>query len=143
MTRSFSSSTILWSSCRDVGAILEFARLAPSRTAARPKRAIKSLCGRSQRIPVVRVIWRHESDRVREIVQDVRKQSIMKVHVNRFAHVGIAGTMQGQRDPGLIEMGVEAGRSLESTNVELIRKLKGNFGLVWDRSGHGGVHKSC
>jgi hypothetical protein len=50
--------------------------------------------------------------------------------------------MQGQRDPGLIEMGVEAGRSLESANVELIRKLKGNFGLVSDGSDHGGDH-SC
>jgi hypothetical protein len=65
----------------------------------------------------------------------------MKVHVNRFAHIGVAGAVQGQRDPGLIEVRIETGRTLECPDVKFIGKLERDFSLIWDGSGHGGVHK--
>ena len=53
----------------------------------------------------------------------------MKVHVNGFANIGIARSMQRQRHSGLIKMRVETGRPLEGPYVELIRKLERDFGL--------------
>ena len=87
------------------------------------------------------VVRRHRSHRARQIIQDVGEQPIMEVHANRFARVGIGGAMEGQRDPGLIEMRIETCRSLERPDVKLIREFEGDFGLIWDGSGHGGVHK--
>jgi hypothetical protein len=76
------------------------------------------------------------SNRSGQVVQDIRKKPIMKVHVNGFANIGIARSMQGQRHSGLIKMRVETGRPLEGPYVELIWKFESDFGLVWDWFGH-------
>jgi hypothetical protein len=40
-------------------------------------------------------------------------------------------------------MGVEAGRSLERSNVELVRIFERDFGFVGDGLGHGTDHLLC
>src|SRR5262249_2358970 len=65
------------------------------------------------------------------------------MHANGFAYVGCAHTMQAERNSSFIEMGVEAGRSLERSNVELVRIFERDFGFVGDGLGHGTDHLLC
>jgi hypothetical protein len=51
--------------------------------------------------------------------------------------------MQAERNSGFIEMGVEAGRSLERSNIELVRIFERDFGFVGDGLGHGADHLLC
>src|SRR5262249_16256206 len=87
--------------------------------ATRIERLIESLRSISQRIAVRRIGRRHGRHRFCQIVQDVRKQPIVEMHANGFAYVGGASAVQAERNSGFIEMGVEAGRSLERSNIEL------------------------
>src|SRR5262245_16806835 len=60
----------------------------------------------------------------------------MKVNTNGFAHVGCAGSVQAQRNSGLIEMGVEARRALEGANVEFVGIFERDLGFIGDGLGH-------
>jgi hypothetical protein len=57
--------------------------------------------------------------------------------LDRFAHVVRTGTVQAERDAGLIEMSVETCRLLERTDVKLVRVFQRDFGFVRDGLGHG------
>jgi hypothetical protein len=83
------------------------------------ERTIQSLCSVPQLIAVCRIRWRHGRYRFCQIAQDLGKQRIVKVHANAFTHVGCTGAVEAERNSGFIEMGVEARRSLERSNVKL------------------------
>ena len=108
--------------------------------ATRIERLIEGLCPFAQRIAVGRIRRRHGRYRFCQIVQDVRKQPIVKVHANGFAYVSGASAVQAKRNSGFIEVGIEAGRSFERSNLELVRIFERNFGFVGDGLGHGTGH---
>jgi hypothetical protein len=62
------------------------------------------------------------------------------MHANGLAYVGGASAMQAERNSSFIKVGIEAGRSLERSNVELVRIFERYFGFVWDGLGHDRGH---
>jgi hypothetical protein len=100
-------------------------------------RRVEGLCPYPQHIAVCGIGRRHGRHRFCEIVQDVRKQPIVEMHANALAYVRCAHAMQAERNSGFIEVGIEAGRSLERSNVELVRIFERDFGFVGDGLGHG------
>src|SRR5215471_19709748 len=62
------------------------------------------------------------------------------MHANGLAHVGGASAVQTERNSGLIKMSIETRRSLECSNIELVRIFERYFGFVWDGLGHGTGH---
>ena len=105
--------------------------------ATRIKRLTESLCPFAQRIAVCRIGQRHGRHRICEIVQDVRKQPIVEMHANAFADVGGASAVQAERNSGFVKMSVETRRSLECSDIELVRIFERDFGFVGDGLGHG------
>src|SRR6516164_1759663 len=93
-----------------------------------------------QRIAVCRIGWRHGRHSFCQIVQDVRKQPIVEMHANGLAYVGGASAVQAERNSGFIKMSVETRRSLECSNIELVRIFERDLGFVGDGLGHGGGH---
>ena len=70
-------------------------------------------------------------------MQDVRKQPIVEMHANALAHVGGASAVQAERNSGFVKMSVETRRSLECSDIELVRIFERDFGFVGDGLGHG------
>ena len=74
---------------------------------------------------------------LRQIAQNVREQGIVEMHANGLAHTRLAGAVKVERNPGFIEMRVEARRFLESPDIELVLIFERHFGLVGDGLAHG------
>src|SRR3982074_3260260 len=60
-------------------------------------------------------------DGLRQLAEDLREQSAVEVHANGLTHVGRDGAMQAERYSGFVEMGIEPRRSLECSDIELLR----------------------
>src|SRR5262245_40859914 len=108
--------------------------------ATRIERLIEGLCPFAQRIAVRRIGRRHGRYRICEIVQDVRKQPIVEMHANGLADIGGAGAVQTEGNSGFVKMSVESRRSLECSNIELVRIFERYFGFVGDGLSHGRGH---
>ena len=60
----------------------------------------------------------------------------MKVHVNRFALFVGTRKLEGKRDAALIKVSIKSRSMGEGSDVELIRILHRNFGLIANRLGY-------
>src|SRR6266567_2415224 len=65
------------------------------------------------------------------------------MHANALAYVGGASAVQAERNSGFIKISVETRRSLECSNIELVRIFERDFGFVGDGLGHGTGHLLC
>src|SRR4029078_5429086 len=100
---------------------------------ARVEGTVEGLCRISQRIAVCGGGRRYSSHRFSKVVENLCKQSVVKVDANGLAHVRVTQTVQAQRDPGFVEMGIEARGSLECPDVKLFRILESYLRFVGDR----------
>lgn len=67
-----------------------------------------------------------------ELGENVGQKTVVDMQVDRFPHVGIAGTFEDEADPDLVERGLEARRALERAAVELVGIFEGDLSLVQD-----------
>jgi hypothetical protein len=59
---------------------------------------------------MVGVFERKRSDCAGQVIQNVRKEPVVKVHVNRFTNIGIARAVQRQRPNNEREGSAQSGR---------------------------------
>src|SRR5271170_1375 len=83
------------------------------------ERDIKRFCCVAQRFTVRDVGCWQGGHSLRQIAQNLREQRIVEMHANGLAHVFRADAMQAERNSRLVEVGVEARRSLEGPDISL------------------------
>src|SRR6266511_3147074 len=62
------------------------------------ERAIEGLGGRTQRFPMRDIVGGHRGGGLCQIVENVREQRVVKMHVNRLAGILAAGTIERERN---------------------------------------------
>ena len=83
-----------------------------------------------QRSMVFDIVGRHDRDGCRQVAQDLCEQFVIDMQVDGLAGIRIACPFERQGDASLIEAGLEAGRSFERSDIELVGVVDCDFGLV-------------
>jgi hypothetical protein len=77
---------------------------------------------------VRRVVGLHGRRGRRKIVQDLRKQVVVQMNVERLTHALVAKALERKGEAGRVEMGLETGGTVECSDVELVGVFEGYFG---------------